>query len=58
MTLIEPGQYEVRHQNHAKGFTDSVTVYKTEAEAQKAIDEIKATGDYILFWDIIGVDDE
>lgn len=57
MTLLESGDYEVRYQNHAKGFTERIAVYQSEEEAQNAINKIVQDGDYIVFYDDIPLDD-
>ncbi|BDD41599.1 hypothetical protein [Streptococcus ruminantium] len=58
MTHITPRRYEVRHQTHTKTFMETVAIYQSEEEARKAVDKILTEGDYILFLDDIGVDDE
>ncbi|WP_303973925.1 hypothetical protein [Streptococcus merionis] len=49
MTHLDPGHYEVRHQNHTKGFIEAVSVYRSEEEACQAVDKILQQGDYVLF---------
>ncbi|QBX08760.1 hypothetical protein [Streptococcus merionis] len=50
VTHLDPGHYEVRHQNHTKDFTETVSVYRSEEEARQAVDKILQQGDYIPFW--------
>lgn len=58
LTRLSPSKYEVIHQEHNPRYKNTVAVYATEKEARGAVDKILTEGDYILFWDDIGVDDE
>lgn len=58
LTRLSPSRYEVIHQEHNPRYKNTVAVYATEKEARGVVDKILTEGDYILFWDDIGGDDE
>lgn len=57
ITPLESGNYEVKHQDYTKGFTEVNYTYQSEEEAYRVASDIAREGDYILFFDY-GEDDE
>ncbi|CYU63904.1 hypothetical protein KVF93_05855 [Streptococcus equi subsp. zooepidemicus] len=58
LTRLSPSRYEVRHQEHSPRYKETVAVYATEKEAREVVDIIEKEGDYIIFWDDIGLQDD
>lgn len=58
LTRLFPSGYEVRRQEHSPRHTDTVAIYATEKEAREALDIIEKEGNYIIFWDDIGLQDD
>lgn len=57
LTRLFPSGYEVRHQEHSPRYKETVAVYATEKEAREAVDIVEKEGNYIIFWDDIGLQD-
>ncbi|CAG5637688.1 Uncharacterised protein [Streptococcus pneumoniae] len=51
LTQIDTGHFEVRYRIGGKNPQDTIEVYPTKEEAEKAISEIKNTKGLRIFWD-------
>lgn len=58
LTRLFPSEYEVRRQDHSPHHKATVAIYATEEEARKAVDIVEKEGNYIIFWDDIGLQDD